>query len=273
MAKISVIIPSFDGYRNGNVPGLLAALKRQTFQDFEVHLIKGVSPNGKARNAGAKIAGGEIFIFIDDDVILGCNNLIEKLIEPFFQDSSIGLVGPSFAIPEDSNRFQKYLAQQLPRSQFMPAQDMIETDMVTHACMAIPAKLFWQIGGENEKLIRGTDPDLRYRVRAAGFKVVGRKNILVYHPVPKDLAQLIRYSFSAGLGSAVSFKTAPEIIYDVAREIDFKENDVTNKGLSHRVARAFFRLFKDLITFKLLLFISHTSSLFGYIFGFLFKRP
>lgn len=272
MPKVSIIIPSLDGYRNGNVPRLLADLKRQTFKDFEVHVIKGVVPNGRARNVGAKKAKGDIFVFIDDDVEIGSDDLIEKLIEPLFRDSSIGLIGPSFTMPKDSNKFQRYLAKQLPRSEFIPKEDMLETDMVTHACMAITAKLFWQIGGENEILPRGSDPDLRYRIRQKGFKIVGRKGIFVYHPVPENLIKLIEYSFFAGLSSGISFRLNPDLIYDVAQRPDFKENYVTNKGLPYRIFRAFFRLFKDLVSFNFLLFISHIFNAVGYIVGLLFKK-
>ncbi len=40
---VSVIIPSLDGYRNGNVPKLLANLRNQPMQDFEVIIVDGKS--------------------------------------------------------------------------------------------------------------------------------------------------------------------------------------------------------------------------------------
>jgi len=267
MSKISIIIPSLDGYRGGNVDRLIADLKKQTLQDFDVQIVKGVFPNGKARNVGAKDAKGEILVFIDDDVKIGSNNLIEKLIEPFFKNSSIGLVGPSFSIPPDSNPFQKCLAKQLSRAEFMPQDDMLETDMVTHACMAIPAKVFWQIGGENEKLIRGTDPDLRYRLRNAGFKVMGRKGIIVYHGVPDNLYEFIKKSLLSGRDSAFSFRLYPSLIYDTSSKPRFEKSQITNKGLGFRVIRAIFRLLQDILTFKVLLFIHHIFYALGYLWG------
>ncbi len=91
--KISVIIPSFDGIRGGNVEKLKHDLDAQTLKPHEVILSIGISPNGKARNEGVKKASGNFYVFIDDDVTLGCNDMLEKLIRPFFEDPSIGMTG------------------------------------------------------------------------------------------------------------------------------------------------------------------------------------
>jgi hypothetical protein len=49
----SIVIPSLDGYRDGCVPALPASIETQTFRDYEVHVIKGVLPQGRAINEGA----------------------------------------------------------------------------------------------------------------------------------------------------------------------------------------------------------------------------
>ena len=45
-----------------------------------------------ARNAGLKCANGDILVFIDDDCIAD-NEWLEELIDPFLEDSTIGIVG------------------------------------------------------------------------------------------------------------------------------------------------------------------------------------
>ena len=100
LTKATVIIPSLDGYRDGNVEKLLEDLKRQTLRDFELKIIKGVRPNGKARNTGAKGAKGNILIFIDDDVRLGHNKVLHNLIKPLEADDSLVMTGASVKIRE-----------------------------------------------------------------------------------------------------------------------------------------------------------------------------
>jgi hypothetical protein len=144
---------------------------------------------------------------------------------------------------------------------------MIETDMVTHACMAVPANIFWLVGGENEKLVRGTDPDLRFRIRRAGFKVIGRKGILVYHPLPSGLCELIKKSFLSGRDAALSFRLFPDLIYDLSDRPLFRQSQVTNKGLIFRTIRAILRLLQDMVELKPLLFVHHIFYLLGYPCG------
>ena len=58
--KVSIIIPSLDGSREGNVSRLVEDIRKQSFQDYELILVKGESPNGHARNVGVRKAKGEI---------------------------------------------------------------------------------------------------------------------------------------------------------------------------------------------------------------------
>ena len=78
MPKVSIIIPSMDGYRDGNVPKLKESLSEQTYKDFEIHVVVGISPNGRARNEGVKRTTGEILVFIDDDVTFGNDRVVEN---------------------------------------------------------------------------------------------------------------------------------------------------------------------------------------------------
>ena len=57
--KISVIIPTLDGHRNGLFPLLLEQLSEQTFQDFETIVIKGDPLQGRAINTAVDISKGK----------------------------------------------------------------------------------------------------------------------------------------------------------------------------------------------------------------------
>ena len=47
---------------------MLESVESQTFKDFEVCMVKGVFPQGKAINNGAADALGDVFIILDFDV-------------------------------------------------------------------------------------------------------------------------------------------------------------------------------------------------------------
>ncbi len=97
MPFLSIIIPTKNEERY--LPALLNSLKEQSFQDFEVivadhastdrtreiagaenaRMIEGGMP-GVGRNRGAEVASGEIFLFLDADVVLP---------SPFFLDTCL----------------------------------------------------------------------------------------------------------------------------------------------------------------------------------------
>ncbi|MBD3184294.1 glycosyltransferase, partial [Candidatus Poribacteria bacterium] len=128
--SVSVIIPSLDGSRDGNVPKLLDDLSKQTIQPLDIHVVKGVKPNGLARNVGVKEAKGDVLVFLDDDIRLGHEHIIENLIFPLIDDNSMGMTGASIQIPEDSSWFQKATARQTERNEFPVVDKITESDMV-----------------------------------------------------------------------------------------------------------------------------------------------
>jgi glycosyltransferase involved in cell wall biosynthesis len=105
---LSVIIPAFN--EENLLPLLLESLRTQTFQDFEVivsdadskdktkeiaklwgcKIIKGGSPS-VGRNRGAKVAKGDILVFLDSDVVLPKEFLSETLRE--FKHRELDIAG------------------------------------------------------------------------------------------------------------------------------------------------------------------------------------
>ena len=85
----------------GTPTKVLECLKNQTFKNFEVIIAseKGIV---NAMNCALEKARGEIFVRIDDDVILPPEWLVE-LIEPFSNTKVAGVTGPTF-VPEDRRR-------------------------------------------------------------------------------------------------------------------------------------------------------------------------
>ena len=247
--KVSVIIPSFDGKRGGNLNRLKEQLAGQTLPPHEIVVVVGVSPNGRARNEGVKKASGDYYVFIDDDVTLGDNRVIENLISPFSEPSQhIGMTGPSQLLPDNSTWLQRAAARQLPRSDFPVQKELVDSDMVTHMCLCMPAQLFKDVGWENPDIIAGTDPDLRHRVREAGYRVCVVPNTWAYHPMPETLLKILRLSYIKGRNSAKVRKSHPELVLEL--DNGFKKTFAARRSLAFRVFRTLGIFLWSILTLK-----------------------
>jgi len=263
--QLSVVVPSLDGKREGNVDQLIQQLQHQTWKSLEIILSIGESPNGHARNVGVEIAQGEYFVFIDDDVELGHERVLANLIEPFTRLPGIGMTGPSQLVPPSANRFQHWSARQIPRS-FSPVVDEVtDSDMVSHMCLAIPRELFLKVGKESDRLLAGTDPDLRHRVRQAGYRVVVVPQTWAYHPAPESMRSLTKFAFKKGSYSAWQYRFARELMYDCpdGHTGEFKPQTT----LPYRVLRKGCRIFKETLAFRPLGFLYDLSYIAGYLHG------
>lgn len=265
---VSVIIPSLDGYRNGNVPKLVADLKRQTVKDFELIIVKGEKPCARAHNVGAQRAKGEIIVFFDDDIVLGNNKIIENLVNPLINDNLIGITGASQLIPLNANWFQKKCVQEFTRFQFPVVSKIVESDMATHAAMAIKKEVFMKVGQENEDLIYGDDPDLRYRVRQAGYKIVIIPHTWIYHPPPSNLISFLRISFQRGKGAAHDFLRFPKLIFETPAA-DSSANFVSQRSIFYRLYRYVAQNLESVIRVKLIFLSVRITYGLGYLFGLL----
>lgn len=269
---VSVIIPSLDGYRGGNVPKLIQALNNQTFQDFEVLVVTAEKPNSRARNVGVQSAQGEIVVFFDDDVTLGNAKVIENLITPFVKQSAIpnsqfpiGITGASTLIPPDANRFQKRCAREFQRFEFPVTPKIVETDMAHHAALAMRKNIYIKVGQENENLLLGTDPDLRYRVRQAGYKVVVVPHTWVYHPPHSSLRGLLKGVFQRGTDAAYVFWHYPHLVYEAppSNATSFKPK----RTFLYRAIRFIIQNIDAFISLKLIFLSARIAYGLGYITG------
>ena len=210
MPKVSIVIPTLDGSCKGNVERLLGDIKRQTIKDLEVILVKGVRPNGRARNEGVKKAQGDYLVFIDDDSILGHERVIENLVSPLEKDKRIGMTGASTLCPKDATWLEKTFAR-MRNLEFPVVKETVDTDHAKHACCALRKEVYKGVGWESDDLITGTDDDLRQRLRRAGYGVVVVPETWVYNHMDKTLFAIMRKSLRMGLGFAYACKVHPEI--------------------------------------------------------------
>jgi len=246
MVKVSVIIPSFDGSRGGNVARLKEQLAQQTLPPHEVIVVVGVSPNGRARNDGARQATGEYLVFIDDDVQLGHDRVLADLIRPFQERRDVGMTGPAQLVPEDSRWWQRVAARQIPRNYFPIQRELVDSDMVSHMCLAMPTELFHRVGQEHPDIVSGTDPDLRHRVRQAGLRVCVVPDCWAYHPMPATLGGLLKQSFDKGRNSAVVRRAQPEYVLEL--DAGHRAKFAPMRPLLYRVVRLAWRALACFVT-------------------------
>ncbi len=266
--KVSVIIPTLKDEQG--LRELLEGLRKQTMESKEVILAYRFSPSGKARNKGAEIARGECLVFMDDDIKLGHNRILENLYNLLLQDRNIGLAGASTLLPPDANRFQKMVGKQIPRMVYPIVDKITESDMVTTQCWAQRRDNFELIGPFSEEIERGVDPEYRQRVRRAGFQIVIAPNTYTYHPPPKNFTSFIRQSFRNGFASALAQKMHPELIAPVPDSGVLKDQAVA--GILKRIVKSFLQAIFSLVKLNLLLFLERVTYSLGYFWGKFIKK-
>lgn len=244
--RLSVVIPSADGKREGNLAHLLEDVSRQTLRPFEVEVVAGVSPNGKARNTGIERCHGDYFIFLDDDVRLGHERVFEALVSALVEHEDFGITGSAQQLPPNSSRFQRACAQQISRSQSPVVDTFTDSDIVTTACWAMPRMVLDQVGLFNDRIIRGVDPEMRHRVRQAGYRIICVPGVWHYHPMPSTLKALLRMAWRNGAASAYARRHFPEtVLYNPEGHVgEFK----AQVPLAYRVLRHAAGLARDVVT-------------------------
>jgi cellulose synthase/poly-beta-1,6-N-acetylglucosamine synthase-like glycosyltransferase len=212
--RVSIIIPSW----SGEVSRPMRSIEQQTFRNFEVTVVQEPGLN-RARNLGAARSRGEILVLIDDDMTLGHERVLETMVDLMDSEPHIGIVGVSLQVPVLANWFQRAVARQVPRyvdpilSQHMlsnPPLDRHGFTAVKGGCCAIRRTIFQEVGGFDENALRGEDTDFFYRVRRRGHDLALAANCWAYHPPPARVSELLRKSFSYGVGHALEARKSPE---------------------------------------------------------------
>ena len=152
-----MIVPSL----NGDVEPLLASVRRQTLQPSEIAVVRGVRPNGRARNQGVDRTRAPLLVFVDDDAVLGDQHVIEHLIAPLLADQSIGVTGASKLLPPDAPWFQRWVAREVPRITHPIVDQPLETNPdppsfyceITTTCCAMRREVFDAAGGFDDTLL------------------------------------------------------------------------------------------------------------------------
>jgi len=218
--KVSVIVPSW----SGDVGRLCNSLEQQTFQDYELIVVRGVSPGGLARNQGVARSAGELLLFVDDDAYLGHDRVLEAMVALLDADATISVAGPSKLIPPTASWLQRRIAAEIPRwvypvlgqdTESNPPLDSYGFTGITTTCCLMRRSAFDDVGGFDPTLVKGQDTEFFYRVRRANHRFVIPANSWVYHDPPSDMRTLLLKSFRGGKSHAIEARRHPERGMDV----------------------------------------------------------
>ena len=132
-----------------------------------VHAKKRKQNIAEGRNAGAKVAKGDILVFLDADTRVGnLKDFFEKIIDKFKDESIVAATTKVLVYPEEE-RFVDRLFHNI-YSKGVSFLISIGKGASRGECQIIRAKQFRKIKGYNEKLIASEDMELFMRLAKVG---------------------------------------------------------------------------------------------------------
>ena len=142
------------------------------------------------RNAGARSAGGEIFAFLDSDMLVP-GDWLEKA-KAFFSDGFMGGMGFTDRAPETAGWVGRTWGMRMYLKLDRPA----EVGHLNGRDLFINKKVFDELGGFDEELVTNEDKDLTMRIKRAGYGLRSLPEDRLYHlGYEKGLLEFIRKEF------------------------------------------------------------------------------
>lgn len=209
--RISVIIPACNA--SAHLPRCLAALNAEPEPALEIIVIDDASTDdtpalataagatvlrqqgnlgpSAARNAGARVAQGEILMFVDADVAIH-RGALARVRARFAAEPGIAALFGSY----DERPAEKGLISEYRNllHHYTHQHGNTEASTFWSGCGAVRREVFLGVGGFDEKTHPRSieDIELGYRLRAAGHRIVLDKDLLCTHMKRWTLASMIR---------------------------------------------------------------------------------
>ena len=267
--EISIIIPTFDAYRDGYFVELLKQIGNQDLNNYEVIVIRGDPRQGRAINMGAELAKGRYLLTLDDDTSLPDPETFSKLVAVMEKHPEIGMAGGNNVIPEDASPFVRRVMKQIPRRSWKPVQEITDSDLAEHPCLIMRSEEFKKVGGENELIPRGLDPYLREEFRKLGKRIVVIPEVSYHHLPPDNLNKLLRQFYRNGRHAAYANRNYPQwVIETPSKHGSFK----THKPFLLRILRFALQLLRALITIKPIWFLCEVAYAIGFAYDWFFAK-
>lgn len=266
---VSLIIPTADADRGGYFRQLMRQLSVQSFQDFELIVIKGDKRQGRGINIGATLAKGKYLLTVDDDSSLPECETLGKLVEAMEVHPEIGMAGGNNTVPDWATPFVKRVMHEVPRRSWQPVSEITDSDLAEHPCLIMRADLFRQVGGENELIPRGLDPYLRKAFRDVGSRVVVLPGIIYHHLPPETWKKLLGQMYRNGYQAAYANIHSPEWVIETPAE----HGEFTLRiPLWRRILRYPARMLNSFLQRKWVWLMCQTCYACGFIYGWMIER-
>jgi GT2 family glycosyltransferase len=211
--RVSVVIPSL----TGDVARVRASLDRQTVTDWELCVVTGVRPAGRARNSGVAQTTADLILFLDDDAEFGHEGVLEAMLAEM-TSPDIAVVGSSRVLPPTSTPFQRRIMREVARwespilnasLESNPPLDRYGFSEATTTCCLVRRSALLEVGGFNERLSTGEDPELFYRLRKSGYRFIVPAQAWTHHAPPANLGRFLVKCFHYGVGHAQEARLEP----------------------------------------------------------------
>ncbi|MFH1078813.1 MAG: glycosyltransferase [Pseudomonadota bacterium] len=262
--SLSIIIPTTDADRGGYFRRLLQDITDQTFQDYELIVVKGDVRQGRAINTGVDLACGKYILTLDDDSSLPDPATFSKMLQAMEKDPSIGMAGGNNTVPDWASPFVKRVMRQIPRRSWVPVTEVTNSDLAEHPCLIMRSDLFRKVGGENECVPRGLDPYLRKQFRDAGARVVLLPGVIYHHLPPKTWKNLLTQFYRNGYQAAYTNIHHPEWVIETPSN---HGNFIEQVAMWKRILRYPFRMLESLFSGRWIWLTCQLCYGFGVLIG------
>jgi glycosyltransferase involved in cell wall biosynthesis len=223
--RASIIIPAYNARKT--LGECLTACLAQDRPDFEIIVVDDGStddtsliaqqfeavryhrqPNGgpaSARNAGARLATGEILIYTDADCIPHADWL-RQLTDGF--EEGVVAVGGTYAIANPASRLARVIQAEIAQRH---RQFKGDVDFLGSFNVAYRRDAFEAVGGfdESYRQASGEDNDLAYRLHDQGGRMVFNPTAVVAHYHPERLLAYLRIQSRHGYWRVKLYRDHP----------------------------------------------------------------
>ena len=223
---ITIIIPTFNAEKY--LLNLLNKLKHQTIKDCELIIIDSSSrdntveiakkytdniiiipqnefDHGGTRAKAAKLAKGDILVFLTQDALPFDEYTIENIVIPFFKDSKIGAAYGRQIPYEDTNLFGKHLRlfNYSRKGYIYSYKDKekkgLKTVFLSDSFAAYKKEVLEKIGWFKNGLIVGEDIYAGAKILKLGYKIAYISDVKVYHSHSYTVWQEFKRYFDIGV--------------------------------------------------------------------------
>ena len=261
MPNVSVIIPTYN--RLARLKMVVSALELQTYplDDFEVIVVSDGSTDGTdtflqswqtslnlrlvfqdnqgaaaARNFGIEEAGGELILFVDDDVVPE-PDLVRIHVETHraAYPEEVVVIGamltpPNFKLDPWSRWLQDRLAEQyadMIAGEWEPTARQFYTGNAS-----IKRRFLVEYGGFDAKFMRAEDVELAYRLADHGLRFVFEPDAIGYHYEQRSFASWIKIPYAYGRNDVLMArqKKQPWLLDTICCE--YRERHMLIRGLT-----------------------------------------